>query len=61
MSEYWKKVLKGLGIAVAGAILAYASSAVIPALNESGNPTLLIVAALASALVNAIQKVILSN
>lgn len=55
-SEYWWKVGKGLLISVGGAALAYATATVIPALNESGDPKLLVVAVIASTVVNALQK-----
>jgi len=56
--EQWLKIAKGLGLALGGAAIAYASTVVVPALQDSGNPTLLIVAAVASALINVARKFI---
>lgn len=58
-NEYWKKVGKGLLIAIGGAVLTYVSTTVIPGLQDSGNATMLLIAAIASTLVNAAQKAIL--
>lgn len=54
--ENWIKIATGLGIALAGAAITYVSTVVIPGLKESGDATLLIVAAVASALVNVARK-----
>ena len=54
----WKAIARGAGIALAGAALTYASTVVIPAMQGSGNATLLTIAALASVAVNVIRKAI---
>ena len=54
--EQWLKIARGAGIAVAGALLTYASSVMIPAMQESGNAVLLAVAAFASVAVNVVRK-----
>lgn len=59
--DYWKKVGKGLLIAIGGAALTYVSTVMIPALQESPNAVLLVVLPIVSALVNAGQKLLLDN
>ena len=54
----WKSIGRGALIALAGAALTYATTIVIPAMEGSGNATLLAVAAFASVAVNAIRKAI---
>lgn len=61
MSDYWKKVMKGLAIATGGAVLTYVSTVMIPALQESPNAVLLVVLPIVSALVNAGQKLLLDS
>ena len=52
----WKKILTGAAIAIGGALLSYVSSEVIPSLRESGDATLLAVAAFASVAINIARK-----
>ena len=52
----WKSIGRGALIALAGAALTYASTIVIPAMEGSGNATLLALAAVASVAVNVIRK-----
>lgn len=52
----WQAILKGAGIAAAGAVLTYVSTVVIPGLENSGDGVLLTVAAVMSVLVNAGRK-----
>lgn len=52
----WKAIGRGALIALAGAALTFASTEVIPAMQTSGNATLLAVAAFASVAVNVIRK-----
>ncbi len=52
----WKKILRGLLIALAGAVLAWVSEQLIPVLQESNEAVLLLVAAVLSAIVNAVRK-----
>ena len=52
----WKAIARGAGVALAGAALTYASTVVIPAMQGSGNATLLTIAAFASVAVNVIRK-----
>jgi hypothetical protein len=52
----WKAIGRGALIALAGAALTYVSAAVIPAMEDSGNATLLTAAAFASVAVNVIRK-----
>jgi hypothetical protein len=59
MSDYWKKVVKGLLIAVAGSALTYVSTVVVPGLSELGGPAMLVIVPLVSAAVNALQKALL--
>ncbi len=58
--EQWIKILKGAGISVAGALLSYATAVVIPAMQESGVPWMLILASAASVAVNIGLKYIQS-
>jgi hypothetical protein len=52
----WKSIGRGALIALAGAALTYATTIVIPAMEGSGNATLLAVAAFASVAVNVLRK-----
>ena len=52
----WKKIGTGALIALAGAALTYATTIVIPAMEGSGNATLLTAAAFASVAVNVLRK-----
>jgi hypothetical protein len=52
----WKSIGRGALIALAGAALTYATTIVIPAMEASGNATLLTAAAFASVAVNVIRK-----
>jgi len=52
----WRSIGRGALIALAGAALTYVSAAVIPAMEGSGNATLLTAAAFASVAVNVIRK-----
>jgi len=54
--EDWISIGKGAGIAVAGALLTFASTAIIPAMQASGSAKLLAVAAIASVAINVIRK-----
>ena len=54
--EEWVSIAKGAGIAVAGALLTFAATAVIPAMESSGSFVLLSAAAAVSVLVNAARK-----
>ena len=50
------KIGKGALIAAAGAVLAYLSTQVFPQLQESGDATLVVVAAIGAVVINAAQK-----
>ena len=52
----WKAIGRGALIALAGAALTYATTIAIPAMEASGNATLLMVAAFASVAVNVVRK-----
>ena len=52
----WKSIGRGALIALAGAALTYASTVVVPAMEGSGNATLLTLAAFASVAVNVLRK-----
>ena len=52
----WASIGRGALIALAGAGLTYATTIVIPAMQASGNATLLTVAAFASVAVNVLRK-----
>ena len=52
----WKKVGIGALIALGGALFSYVSAIVIPAMEASGDATLLLVAAVASIAINAIRQ-----
>jgi hypothetical protein len=52
----WAAIGRGAAIAIGGAALTYASTVLIPAMQSSGNATLLIVAAFASVAINVIRK-----
>jgi hypothetical protein len=52
----WKSIGRGAAIALAGAALTYATTIVIPAMEGSGNATLLTAAAFASVAVNVLRK-----
>jgi hypothetical protein len=52
----WKSIGRGALIALAGAALTYASTVVVPAMEGSGNATLLTAAAFASVAVNVLRK-----
>ncbi len=52
----WKKVGIGALIALGGALVSYVSTIVIPAMEASGNATLLLVAAVASIVINALRQ-----
>lgn len=54
----WKKIGTGALIALSGAALTYATTIVIPAMESSGNATLLTAAAFASVAVNVIRKML---
>jgi hypothetical protein len=60
-SEDLLKIGKGALIAAAGAALAYLSAQVFPQLAESGNSTLVVVAAIGAVVVNAAQKYLRDN
>ena len=52
----WKKVGIGALIALGGALASYVSTIVIPAMEQSGNATLLLVAVVASTAINALRQ-----
>jgi len=52
----WHKIAKGLGIGLAGAVLTWAGSVLVPALKETDNATLLLLAVVLAASVNAARK-----
>jgi hypothetical protein len=52
----WLSIAKGAGIAVAGALVAFAADFVIPAMQASGSAGLLTAAVVASVLVNVARK-----
>lgn len=55
-NDEWRKIGRGLLIALAGAVLAWMIGTLIPALEESTDQRLLFLAAILSALVNALRK-----
>jgi hypothetical protein len=55
-NDDWKKVGTGLWIALAGAVLAWGAAELIPSMQQSANPRVLLAAAVLSALVNALRK-----
>ena len=57
----WKSIGRGALIALAGAALTYATSVVVPAMEGSGNATLLTLAAFASVAVNVLRKALESK
>jgi hypothetical protein len=57
----WNSIARGAAIALAGAALTYATSIVIPAMQGSGNATLLTLAAFASVAVNVLRKALESK
>lgn len=57
----WKSIGRGAAIALAGAALTYATSVVVPAMEGSGNATLLTLAAFASVAVNVLRKALESK
>lgn len=54
--EQWIKIGKGALIALGGAILTYASTSVLPALDASGNAAILALSAALSVLINFARK-----
>jgi hypothetical protein len=52
----WASIGRGAAIAIGGAALTFAATVLIPAMQASGNATLLIVAAFASVAINVIRK-----
>ena len=57
----WKSIGRGAAIALAGAALTYVTSVVVPAMEGSGNATLLTLAAFASVAVNVLRKALESK
>ena len=57
----WKSIGRGAAIAMAGAALTYATTVVVPAMEGSGNATLLTLAAFASVAVNVLRKALESK
>lgn len=55
-NDDWKKIGTGLWIALIGTVLAWAIADLIPTLETSTDPRLLFLAALLSAIVNALRK-----
>lgn len=56
MNEQWKSITRGAVVAVLGALAAYGTASVIPALQASNDPRLLLLAAVLSVVVNVIRK-----
>ncbi len=54
--EQWIKILKGAGITLAGSLLTYISTIVIPELQQSGVGWLLVIASATSVAVNIGRK-----
>lgn len=52
----WLKISKGLMLALAGALLAWVLTELVPTLEASSDPRLLFIAAVLSAVVNVIRK-----
>ena len=52
----WGSIGRGALIAIGGAALTFAATVVIPAMQQSGNATLLTVAAFASVAINVLRK-----
>jgi hypothetical protein len=59
--EDWLSIAKGAGIAVAGALLAYGSESLIPAMQSSGSAVLLGLAAVTSVAINVARKWLVSQ
>ena len=52
----WASIGRGAAIAIGGAALTYASTVLVPAMQASGNATLLMIAAFASVAINIARK-----
>ena len=52
----WASIGRGAVIAIGGAALTFAATVVVPAMQASGNATLLTVAAFASVAINVLRK-----
>lgn len=57
----WGSIGRGAAIAIGGAALTYASTVIIPAMQGSGNATLLAIAAFASVAINIARKALESK
>jgi hypothetical protein len=57
----WHKIITGAKLAAFGALLSYGLSVVIPAMQASGDATLLAVAAVASVILNIARKYVESK
>ena len=55
-NDDWLKIGRGLLIALVGAVLAWVLAELVPTLEASTDPRLLFIAAVLSALVNAMRK-----
>ena len=56
--EQWVKIGKGALVAAAGGLLTYASTVVIPAMQDSSSEALIAIAAFASVAVNVVRKML---
>lgn len=54
--EQWKKIATGAVIAAVGALLTYASTVLVPAMENADNAILLTLAPIASVLLNVARK-----
>jgi hypothetical protein len=52
----WGSIGRGAAIAIGGAVLTFAATVLIPAMQASGNATLLMIAAFASVAINIARK-----
>lgn len=55
-TDDWKKVGRGFGIALSGAALAWVAAELVPMLESSTDPRVLLLAAVLSAAVNTLRK-----
>ena len=52
----WRKIGTGLGVGVAGAVLAWVTASLVPALEAGGDEGMLLLAAVLAAGANAVRK-----
>jgi len=57
----WRKVLTGLGVGIAGAVLAWLTTVLIPAMQETGDEKLLFLAVVLATIVNGLRKWIIDT